>query len=439
MSVNQSHFRYGAFTNSLLEIFDKVPVLETIMSSYTQEVFPSTSLDESSIEFEFETDRNLYLDMRDTHLSLKFQLFKGRMFDAFKKEKAEHKAKSEEDSDEEPQTYLTYVNNLLHSLFSNCEIYFNNTMVYNANGLYPHKAQISNKFNSPAVSNKGILACHGYSFEENPDAFDMYPFTDRENSLGTGINFSLYGRLAIFLFTCEKLLLPNTKVRIKLIRARPNFYMLSDNPNVSLKIVDCSLFTRRILVAEPNHQYLQWNLEREPAQYNYMETIARTFIIPSRQNQFIQENVFNNAPIRRIAVAMNTNSAVAGSFHENPFNYQQFHLRELRIIRGGRAIISLDTTSPCRPYVTTMKARQFNEDFPALPMEDFQNHYILVFDLTSLQDAAEHLHYPELSGESLRLEMFFQFPLEQVTEVIVLGERLSNVQIEKFGTVAKNV
>ena len=86
-----------------------------------------------------------------------------------------------------------------------------------------------------------------------------------------------------------------------------------------------------------------------------------------------------------------------------------------------------------------MKAMQFNEDFPALPKEDFQNHYILVFDLTSLQDAAEHLHYQELSGESLRLEMFFQFPLEQVTEVIVLGERLSNIQIDQFGTVAKNV
>ena len=168
-------------------------------------------------------------------------------------------------------------------------------MAYNANGLYLHKAQISNKFNSSAVSNK--LACHGYSFEEHPDAFDMHPFTDRANSLGTGITFSLYGRLAIDLFTCEKLLLPNTKVRIKLNRARPNFYMLSDNSNVSLKIVDCSLFTRRILVAELNHQYLQLNLEREPAQYNYMETIARTFIIISRQNQLI-ENIFNTAPIK---------------------------------------------------------------------------------------------------------------------------------------------
>ena len=85
---------------------------------------------------------------------------------------------------------------------------------------------------------------------------------------------------------------------------------------------------------------------------------------------------------------MNTNSAVAGSFRENSFNYQQFPLRELRIIRGERAFISLDTTSLCRPNVTTMKAMEFKEDFPALPLENFQNHHVLVFDLTSLQDAA---------------------------------------------------
>ena len=72
-------------------------------------------------------------------------------------------------------------------------------------------------------------------------------------------------------------------------------------------------------------------------------------------------------------------------------------------------------------------------------MEGFQNHFILVFDLTSIEDAAQQLHYPELSGERLRLKIFFQFPLEQVTELIVLGDRLSNIQIVKFGTVAINV
>ena len=141
-----------------MEIFDKIPVLEKIISAYTQDIFPSTSRDESSIEFESELDRNLSLDMRDTHLSLKLQLFKGRLLDAYKKEKAEHEGinyqsfhpqyRTEDDSDEESEPYLTYGNDLLHSLFFNCEVCFNNTMIYNANGLYPHKAQISNEFNS---------------------------------------------------------------------------------------------------------------------------------------------------------------------------------------------------------------------------------------------------------------------------------------------------
>ena len=43
-------------------------------------------------------------------------------------------------------------------------------------------------------------------------------------------------------------------------------------------------------------------------------------------------------------------------------------------------------------------------------MENFQSHYnLVVFDLTSLQDAAKQLHYQELTGENLRLEKFSNF------------------------------
>ena len=73
-------------------------------------------------------------------------------------------------------------------------------MVYDTNGFYSLKAQISNDFNSSTVSNEGILACHGYSFEEYLEAFDKYPFTDRAIYLGSRIVFSLHGRLAIDFF-----------------------------------------------------------------------------------------------------------------------------------------------------------------------------------------------------------------------------------------------
>ena len=67
-----------------------------------------------------------------------------------------------------------------------------------------------------------------------------------------------------------------------------------------------------------------------------------------------------------------------------------------------------------------MKAMNFNEEIPALPNHQFQNHNILVVDLTSIQDAGENIHYRELSGESIRLEMFCDRPLRNVTKTIIL-------------------
>ena len=133
--------------------------------------------------------------------------------------------------------------------------------------------------------------------------------------------FMLYGKLGDDFFSYSELLYPNMKVRIRLIRARPNFYMISGNPNVSLGIVDCSLYNRRITLKDDYHKKGTELLAYSPVEYNYLETLAKTFILPARQNQFIQENIFNNAPIRRIAIAMNTNSAFTGSFTENPYWY----------------------------------------------------------------------------------------------------------------------
>ena len=176
-----------------------------------------------------------------------------------------------------------------------------------------------------------------------------------------------------------------------------------------------------------------------PVEYNFLETLAKTFIIPARQNQFIQDSIFNNAPIRRIAIAMNTNSAFTGCFTENPFWYQQFDRRQIRILRGGQPIVDFDTADNFRLYVTTMKAMNCQYDFPSIPIDDFKDHYVLVFDLTSMQDATENCLYLELVGEPLRLELNFFNPLEIFTELIVLGERMSSVAVDKFGVVGKNV
>ena len=136
---------------------------------------------------------------------------------------------------------------------------------------------------------------------------------------------------------------------------------------------------------------------------------------------------------------MNTKSAVTGSYTEYPFWYQQFELTQIKIFRGGQPIVDFDAADNCHLYVTTKKAMNFQDDIPSISIDNFKDHYILVFDLASMQDATENCHYPELVGEPLRLELNFIFPLEHVTELIVLGERMSSVAVDKFGVVGKNI
>ena len=252
------------------------------------------------------------------------------------------------------------------------------------------------------------MHCEGYEYEQDPkDISNPLPdpfFTGRMKLLSRPDGFMLYGKLEIEFFSTSELLYPNMKYRLHLVRTRPNFYMIGVNPNVSLGLVDCSLYTRRNALKDDHQKQRIDMLAYAPVEYNYLETLAKIFIIPARQNQFIQENIFKNSPIRRVAIAMNTNSAFTGFFTEKTFWYQQFDLKEIRKLRGGQPIVDFDTAGNCRLYVTTMKAMNFQDDFPSIPIDDFKDHYVLAFDFISMQDATENCHYPELVGEPLRLD-----------------------------------
>ena len=446
-----SKFRYQTFVAVSGNLGGKVSVVDDVLLSHEQEIYPTTSLVENCREFEFQTDRNQYVDLRQTYMALKLKLIRGRGYETYytKEVKKEHKdesnAEKEETAEEDaPAPLVTHVNNILHSIFSNVEVYINNQQIYISNGLYVHKSYISNNFKGTISEYKGVLHCEGYDYEEFPDEIVKAPlsepfFTRRMKMLSRPDGFIMYGNLGVDVFSTSELLYPNMKIRLRLITARPNFYLISDNPNVSLGIVDCSLYIRRIALKDVYPKKPMDMLAYFPLEFNYLETLAKIFIIPARQNQFIQENIFNNAPVRRIAIAMNTNSAFTGSYTEKPFWYQQFELRQIRILRGGQPIVDFDAADNCCLYVTTMKAMNFQDDVPSIPIDNFKDHHVLVFDLTSMQDATENCHYTELVGEPLTLELNFTFPLEHVTELIVLGERMSSVAVDKFGVVGKNI
>ena len=258
----------------------KVPIVDDVLSSHEQEIYPTSSLDGNCIEFEFETDRICYVDLRQTYLALKLKLVRGRGYETYdtkevkKEHKEEAKAEEEETVEEEAKVPLVnHVNNTLQSIFSNVEVYINNQQIFNSNGSYAHKSYISNNFKGAISEYKGVLHCEGYDFEEffdeNMEAPLSEPFfTRRMKMLSRPDGFMLYCKLGVDFFSTSVLLYPKMKVRLRLTRARPNFYMISDNPNVSLGIVYCSLYTRRIALRDDYHTKRRDKLAYTPVEFN---------------------------------------------------------------------------------------------------------------------------------------------------------------------------
>ena len=79
----RSKFRYQSFVAVSGNLGGNVPVVDDVLSSHEQEIYSTTSLDENCIEFESQTDRNYYVDLRQTYLALKLKLVRGRGYETY--------------------------------------------------------------------------------------------------------------------------------------------------------------------------------------------------------------------------------------------------------------------------------------------------------------------------------------------------------------------
>ena len=158
-------------------------------------------------------------------------LVRGRGYETYntkevkKENKEEIKAEEEETAEEEaPVPLVTHVNNILHSIYSNVEVYINNQQIYNCDGLYAHKSYISNNFKGAISEYKGVLHSEGYDYEELPDETLEAPlsepfFTRRMKMHSRPDGFMLYGKLGVDFFSTCELLYPKMKVTLRLTRA----------------------------------------------------------------------------------------------------------------------------------------------------------------------------------------------------------------------------
>ena len=84
--MSNNNFRYQPSLAVSGNLAGKVPNVDDALSSHEHEIYPTTSLDEDCIESKFQTDRNSYVDLRQSFLALKLKFVKGRGYDTYESE-----------------------------------------------------------------------------------------------------------------------------------------------------------------------------------------------------------------------------------------------------------------------------------------------------------------------------------------------------------------
>ena len=81
--MSNNNFRFQPFVAVSGNLGGKVQIVDNVLSSHEQEFYPTTSLDENCLEFEFQTDWNYYVDLRQSFLALKLKFVKCRGYDTY--------------------------------------------------------------------------------------------------------------------------------------------------------------------------------------------------------------------------------------------------------------------------------------------------------------------------------------------------------------------
>ena len=418
-------------THSSLDLFEKPPLLVTFDHSFEQKTGPLYSPSGSSLEFEIIGDRNNFIDLQKIYLEIKCKI------------KNTDGTDLKFDATDDANSDLAYLaNNALHSMFADCTVSANGIKISSANGLYAQKAFIETEFSHGNDAKSTWLTCQGYEYEPNPSGITNAKKTSRQAIVRQSVQFTLYGRLAVDVFSYETHLVSGVTLRISFRRSQNDFVIIgeADTKHYALTIDSANLFVRKMTVTENVVSAIEKTLLKTPAAYRYNEVISKTYLATRGQSIWKHEDIFTKEPIRRLIIAMCASEAFIGKTDVNPFHFSKNDLAEVTIYRNGfpTAGTPISTEDDKRLYFNSMGALAYVENGHGIPLSEFQNHYIMVFDLTSTQEATHDFIHPELTNASISVEFKFKTSLTAYTEIIFLGEKASTIYIDSNRNVSKN-
>ena len=269
---------------SELDLWVIPPTQTALESTHWVPYKPLTTLDSSStVEFSIPGVGHEYLDPAHTLLYVKAKIVKANGTDIV----------AADNSDAAPVNYL------LHALWSQVDVSLNQKVISNSSMTYHYRSYIESLLNYDISAKKSHMTQRMW-YQDTPGHFDSL---DDEANEGLAARraltanskvFEMQGPIHCDFFNQDHFLLNNVELRIKLTRNRDAFTLMSTAGTEKIKLLDATLYVRKVVVSPSVLLGHAQALEKAPAKYPVNRVDIKAVTITQGLRDKNLDNLFMN-------------------------------------------------------------------------------------------------------------------------------------------------
>ena len=348
--------------------------------------------------------------------------------------------------------HVGIVNNFLHSLFKQVDVFLKEKQVTQATGTYAYRAYLETLLNyGPAAKESQLTAAMFY--KDTAGKMDVDDPTLAAANANAGLKkryefnkesgvLEMAGPLFCDVFKSERLLLSFVDLKVILNRNVNAFCIMSDiqGADHKVKLTEAYLKVRKVKVSPSVSIAHELALKKGPAIYPVRRVECKTFIIPTGNPSLRKDNLYNGLVPKTFVFGMVDSAAFNGDYTKNPFNFKTFDASFIGITVNGEEVpfkpLQLSYTDDTIRYIEAYLAmfsgtgKLFYDTGNGISRDDFKDGYALyAADLTpDMCGSSDHFNVVQRGNLALNIK-FTTAPTAAVS-LVCYGEFENTIHID---------
>ena len=346
------------------------------------------------------------------------------------------------------------VNNFLHSLFKQVDVFLKGKQVTQATGTYAYRAYLETLLNyGPAAKRSQLTAAMFYKDTSTKmDTADPTLAGDHANvNLGlkkryefskeSGI-IEMAGPIFCDVFMSERLLLSYVDLKILMNRNVDEFCLMASEADADyrVKLTEVYLKIRKVKVNPSISIAHELALKKGPAFYPVRRVECKSFIIPAGNPSLRKDNLYNGLVPKTIIFGMVDSAAFNGAYKKNPFNFQNFTISFLAISVNREEVpfkpLQLSYTAATRRYIEAFltlfsgTGKMFYDVGNDISRDEFVNGFNLYSADLSPDICGSSDHFNVVQRGNLAVDIKFSTAPAGAVSLVCYGEFENTIHVD---------